>query len=102
ERVARVLAISCATGAGIDELRWALFELCPASSADLVVEDELPDFLDYQPRARGARYRILRTDRGYRVVGVPPPPEELEEALRRIGIKRGARVEVGEEELEWQ
>jgi hypothetical protein len=35
-------------------------------------------------------------------VGTPPPPEELEEALRRVGIKRGTAVEVGDEELEWQ
>ena len=27
---------------------------------------------------------------------------ELEEALRRIGVKRGAQVEVGGEDLEWQ
>jgi hypothetical protein len=63
----------------------------------------VPEFLEYTPRARrGPRFRILRTDRGYRVVGTPPPAEELEEALRRLGIKRGTQVEVGEEELEWQ
>jgi len=33
---------------------------------------------------------------------VVPPADELEEALRRIGIKRGTWVEVGDEELEWQ
>ena len=64
---------------------------------------QLPEFLEYTPRARrGPRFRILRTDRGYRVVGVQPSAEELEEALRRIGVKRGAQVEVGEETLEWQ
>jgi hypothetical protein len=63
----------------------------------------LPEFLEYRPRPRrGPRFRILRTDHGYRVVGTPPPPEELEEALRRVGIKRGTAVEVGDEELEWQ
>ena len=67
----------------------------PASSS--------PSILEYRPRPRrGPRFRILRTDRGYRVVGTPPPADELEEALRRIGIKRGAQVEVGDEELEWQ
>jgi phosphoglycolate phosphatase-like HAD superfamily hydrolase len=35
-------------------------------------------------------------------VGTPPSPDELEEALRRIGVKPGAAVEVGDEELEWQ
>ena len=46
----------------------------------------------------------LRTfkDRGYRVAGTPPPAEELEEALRALGIKPGTQVEIGEEELEWQ
>jgi GTPase len=101
ERVVRVVATSCATGAGIDELRYSLFELCPAQ--DAAVDDGVPEFLEYTPRARrGPRFRILRTDRGYRVVGTPPPPDELEEALRKLGIKRGTQVEVGEEALEWQ
>jgi GTP-binding protein len=102
-RVLRVVATSCATGQGIDELKRALFELCPAASLDVESEEALPEFLDYRPRARtGPRFRILRTDRGYRVVGTPPPPDELEAALRGIGIKRGTQVEIGDEELEWQ
>jgi GTP-binding protein len=101
-RVVAVVATSCASGAGIDELKRALFEHCPVEPV-ASVDDELPEFLEYTPRARrGPRYRILRTDRGYRVVGTPPPGEELEEALRKIGIKRGTQVEVGDEELEWQ
>jgi GTPase len=103
ERVVRVVATSCATAAGIDELKLALFELCPAEPPVTSGDGELPEFLDYRPRARrGPRFRILRTDRGYRVVGTPPSPEELEEALRGLGIKRGTQVEVGDEELEWQ
>jgi GTP-binding protein len=102
-RVVRVVATSCATGQGIDELKLALFELCPAPAVELEADDTLAEFLDYRPRARsGPRFRILRTDRGYRVVGTPPPPDELEEALRAIGIKHGTQVEVGDEELEWQ
>jgi GTP-binding protein len=101
-RIARVLATSCATGEGIDELKRALFELCSVHRP-AVEEESLPEFLEYRPRARrGPRFRILRTDRGYRVVGTPPPPEELEEALRRVGIKPGTAVEVGGEDLEWQ
>ena len=101
-RVVGVVTTSCATGAGIDELKRKLFELCPVEPVAAPAE-EVPEFLDYRPRARrGPRFRILRTDRGYRVVGTPPPPEELEEVLRRIGIKRGTQVEVGDEELEWQ
>jgi len=102
-RVVRVVATSCATGEGIEELKRALFELCPPASPEAPAEETLPEYLEYRPRPRrGPRFRILRTDRGYRVVGTPPPPDELEEALRRIGIKRGAAVEVGGEELEWQ
>ena len=103
DRIVRVVSTSCATGYGIDGLKRALFELCPVESPDVVAEELVPEFLEYRPRAkRGPRFRILRTDRGYRVVGTPPPPDELEEALRRIGVKRGAEVEVGEETLEWQ
>jgi len=103
ERVVRVVATSCATGEGVEELGRVLFELCPVESAEPASEDVLPEFLEYRPQARrGPRFRILRTDRGYRVVGTPPPAAELEEALRRAGVKRGAEVEVGEELLEWQ
>jgi GTP-binding protein len=102
-RIVGVVATSCATGAGIDDLRRALFDLCPVEPVAPSPEESIPEFLEYTPRARrGPRFRILRTDRGYRVVGTPPPADELEEALRKIGIKRGAQVEVGDEELEWQ
>ena len=102
-RVVGVVATSCATGAGIDELKHALFEHCPPDAVPTAPDETVPEFLEYTPRARrGPRFRILRTDRGYRVVGTPPPAEELEDALRRLGIKRGTQVEVGEEELEWQ
>jgi GTP-binding protein len=103
ERIVRVVATSCATGEGIDELKRTLFELCPVESPLAAEEPQLPEFLEYRPRPRrGPGFRILRTDRGYRVVGTPPSPDELEEALRRIGVKPGAAVEVGDEELEWQ
>jgi len=101
ERIAGVVAVSCVTGAGIDELKRRLFELCPVEAGE-PAEQTLPDYLDYRPRpSRGPAFRILRTDRGYRVVGTPPSPEELEEALRRIGVRRGAEVEVDGEALEW-
>jgi GTP-binding protein len=104
ERISRVLAVSAATGEGVATLKSALFELCGTEPDVRASEDdELPEFLEYRPRPRRRHsFRILRTDRGYRVVGTPPPPDELEEALRRVGIKRGAEVEVGGEELEWQ
>jgi GTP-binding protein len=103
-RVARVVTTSCVTGQGIAELRSALFELCAEEAVSHQPEEpQLPEYLEYRPRPRGRpRFRILRTDRGYRVVGTAPPRDELEEALRRIGVKPGAPVEVGGEELEWQ
>ena len=102
DRIVDVVATSCATGFGIDQLKLALFEHCPPEPAP-VQDETVPEFLEYTPRARrGPRFRILRTDRGYRVVGTPPPAEELEDALRRLGIKHGTQVEVGDEELEWQ
>jgi len=102
-RIVGVVATSCATGAGIDDLKRALFDLCPVAPVAQSPVEAIPEFLEYTPRARrGPRFRILRTDRGYRVVGTPPPAAELEEALRRIGIKPGTQVDVGDEELEWQ
>ena len=103
ERIARVVSTSCATGAGIEELKRALFELCSPGALTPVVDESLPDFLEYRPKPRrGPRFRILRTDRGYRVVGTPPPAEELEDALRRAGVKPGVEVELEGESLEWQ
>jgi len=103
ERIARVVSTSCATGAGIEELKRALFELCSPEASTPVVDESLPDFLEYRPKPRrGPRFRILRTDRGYRVVGTPPPAEELEDALRRAGVKPGVEVELEGESLEWQ
>jgi len=102
-RIVRVLATSTVTGEGIDELEHALFELCPVERTETTAEEALPEFLEYRPQPRsGPRFRILRTDRGYRVVGKPPSTEELEDALRRTGIKRGAEVEVEGETLEWE
>jgi GTPase len=102
-RIVRVFALSCATGEGVEAFRRALFELCPEPEESAVEEGELADFLVYRPAAsRGPRFRILRTDTGFRVVGSPPQGEELETALRAAGVKSGAEVEVGDEVLEWE
>jgi GTPase len=99
----RTFRLSCATGEGVEEFRRALFDLCPAPEPRPAAAGALPEFLEYRPRPRRRPpFRILRTDRGYRVVGTPPPPNELEHALRQAGVRRGAEVEVGEETLEWQ
>jgi len=100
-RLLRVYAVSCATGAGIEELKRGLFELCPAVPEAPPDDDALVDFLVYRPRPRRERgYRIFRTDRGFRVEGVRPDDDELERALRAAGAKKGAEVEVGEETFE--
>jgi GTP-binding protein len=101
DRILRVLPVSCATGAGIDRLRRALFELCPPAAPPGAADaDGLVDFLVYRPRSRRGGFRILRTDRGFRVVGRPPGRDELEAALREAGAKTGDEVAVGDEVLE--
>jgi GTPase len=97
-RVLRVLRTSAATGAGIEELKRALFQLCPtAPEPEKPAEDGIVDFLVYRPQAAGRAYRIFRTDRGFRIVGTPPERPALEEALRAVGAKPGAEVEIGDE-----
>jgi hypothetical protein len=104
DRIVGVFAVSCATGAGIEELKLALFRLCPAAPEP--TEDqarELPEFLEYRPQPPARRaYRIYRTDRGFRIVGDAPRGEELESVLKAAGARKGQEVEVGEETLEWQ
>ena len=103
ERVVAVLATSTVTGQGIDALKRALSELCPVEPPRPEEQHALPEFLEYRPTPRrGAAFRILRTDRGYRIAGNAPPQAELEAALRKAGIRRGAPVEVDGEALEWQ
>ena len=79
----------------------ALFELCPPAPEPPSEDDDgLVEFLVYRPRpdARGG-FRILRTDRGFRVTGSAPRPDELEDALRAAGAKTGSEVEVDGETL---
>jgi GTP-binding protein len=102
ERVQRVFLVSCATGAGIEDFKRALFELVPEPEDLPSDADRLADFLVYRPAPRARPFKILRTDRGFRVTGRPPEGEELEEALRAAGAKTGDEVEVGEEVLEFQ
>ena len=62
--------------------------------------DELADFLVYKPEPKVRPWRLLRTDGGFRVLGTPPSNDELERALKAAGARKGAVVEVGDEELE--
>jgi len=101
DRIVRVFRVSCATGAGIDELKRALFELCPPQAPSATTEDGLVDFLVYRPRPGRRRFRILRTDRGFRITGdAPTEEEELTAALKAAGARRGDEVEVDGEVME--
>jgi predicted GTPase len=104
ERILRVLRVSAATGAGLDELRRVLFELVPQEPQEEPSEtaDGIVDFLVYKPKPARRGFRVYRTERGFRVTGNPPAEEELEAILRAAGARAGDEVEVGEELLEWE
>ena len=102
-RIVRVVAVSAATGAGIDELKRTLLELVPRE--ELVTppdESELVDYLVYRPRPSRRAYRVFRTERGFRVTGAAPSTEELEAILKSAGAREGDEVEIGEETHEWR
>ena len=102
-RIVGVFPVSCATGAGIDALKLALFRLAPAAPELEEERAELPEFLEYRPQPPARRaYRLYRTDRGFRIVGNAPEGEQLEAILKAAGARKGQEVEIGEETLEWQ
>ncbi len=102
ERIVGVFALSCITGAGLEAFTTALFGLVPeAPEPDEGAQPEVADFLVYRPQAKARRWSLLRTEGGFRVVGSPPSPAELERALREAGARRGAAVEVGAESYEY-
>src|SRR5439155_966691 len=78
ERIVGVFLVSAVTGAGVEELKGKLFELCPPAEPPRTDPEGLAEFLVYRPQPRARAYRILRTDRGLRVLGDPPPAAELE------------------------
>jgi GTP-binding protein len=105
ERILRVFRVSAATGAGIEELKRALFELVPEEEVVPTApgdEQELVDYLVYRPQPSRRAYRVFRTESGFRVTGTPPPAEELEAILKSAGVREGDEVELGDETLEWQ
>jgi GTP-binding protein len=103
-RIVGVFPVSCATGAGIEDLKLALFRLCPAAPEPRADDaPAVPEFLEYRPQPPARRtYRIYRTDRGFRIIGDAPQGEELEAVLKAAGARKGHDVEIGEETLEWQ
>jgi GTPase len=103
DRIVDVIRVSAATGAGIEELRRGLFDLVPEELQPTAVDEaELVDYLVYRPRPDRRGYRVLRTDRGFRVTGRAPDSAELEAILKAAGAREGDEVEIGEETLEWQ
>jgi GTPase len=101
ERIIAVYPVSAATGAGIDDFQRGLFAHVPEPEALPEAKPEgLADYLVYRPQPRGRRYRILRTDTGFRVAGRPPGDEELAEALKAAGAKKGDEVAIGDELVE--
>jgi GTPase len=101
-RILRVIPVSAATGAGIDDVKRALFELVPPEEVVPRADDdaELVDFLVYRPQPARRAFRVFRTDRGFRVTGTPDA-HELEAVLRSAGVREGDEVEVEDEVLEW-
>jgi 50S ribosomal subunit-associated GTPase HflX len=100
-RVLGVFALSCATGEGIDEFRRGLFALVPdAPVAESDEAEAVADFLVYRPEPAAQPWRLLRTERGFRVVGRPPSEDTLARALRAAGARDGAEVEIGEDSFE--
>jgi GTP-binding protein len=103
ERILRVFRVSAATGAGIEELKRTLFELVPPEEVvPQAEEQELVDYLVYRPQPSRRRFRVFRTERGFRVTGKPPAPAELEAILKAAGAREGTEVEIGDEVLEWE
>jgi GTP-binding protein len=101
ERIVVAYRVSAATGAGIEEFQRGLFEHIPEPEPLPEESPEgLADFLVYRPQPRGRRYRIFRTDTGYRVAGRPPGDKELAEALKAAGAKTGDEVEIEGELVE--
>jgi GTP-binding protein len=100
DRVVATFQLSCATGEGVEEFRRRLFSLVPEPPPAAAPQDDLADYAVYRPQPRRRAWHVLRTERGFRVVGPPPSHDELERALRAAGARAGAEVEVGDETRE--
>jgi GTP-binding protein len=102
DRILVVYPLSAGTGAGIDAFQRGLFVHVPEPEALPEAKPEgLADYLVYRPAPRGRRYRILRTDTGFRVAGRPPADEELAEALKAAGAREGDEIAIGDEVMEF-
>ncbi len=121
----RVLAISSATGAGLDDLRNAVFAAVPAEAAAARTTAGEPEFeaehLVYTPAGDGG-FDVVRENDAFRVTGrgvemlvgrhdlsnleaLAYLEQRLREigviaALERAGFERGDEVRIGEEEFD--
>src|SRR6266516_4124444 len=101
-RIVGVFHLSCATGEVVTTFKRALFGLVPSIPESPSDESGMASFLVYRPRPDARRgFRILRTDRGFRVRGRAPSDDELERALREAGARAGDEVEVAGETMEF-
>ncbi len=104
-RITAVFRLSCATGAGIPELRSALFRLVPepprVEPARSRATLPIADFLVYRPQPKARPWSLFRTEDGFRVTGTPPSEEVLERALREAGARKGAEVQLGDDSFEY-
>jgi GTP-binding protein len=119
----RVVAISAASGAGVDELRSALAELLP-SAADLAASPEPAGVVVHRFDLVGDAFVVERDDDGaWRVRGprieriaaqtdftIEESAERfqrdlarlgIEAELRRAGVEAGDTVRIGATELDW-
>jgi GTP-binding protein len=125
DRVAGVLAVSSATGAGLDELRRGLFEGIPPEAQAVPRAGAEPEFevehMVYAPAGDGG-FEVVREDEAFRVLGrgvemlvgrhdlsnleaLAYLEQRLREigviaALERAGFEPGDEVRIGEEEFE--
>ncbi len=125
DRVTGVLALSSATGAGLDELRRALFEAIPPEAQAVPRAGSEPEFevehMVYAPAGDGG-FEVVREDEAFRVLGrgvemlvgrhdlsnleaLAYLEQRLREigviaALERAGFEPGDEVRIGEEEFE--
>ena len=56
DRIVAVFAVSAATGAGIEDFKRKLFELCPPETPAAADPEGLADFLVYRPQPRAQTY----------------------------------------------
>jgi GTP-binding protein len=105
-RIHAVVATSAVTGAGLEALTRALFDLTPQEAPRPAPDGDIADFLVYRPvPARRRRFRILRGERGYQVTGAQVenvPRGELRDALRSAGARPGDPVTIGGTTFEFE